>query len=116
MNGIVLRKLEIPEIEVLQTELFNFLSYKNASLPHLNKRENEFFDTLLMIDISQKMYYSFRGKIEKTKALEANINLSCSEAVILLSCCNFSKTVRNDFQKFVMHKVSTLLHQQLINF
>jgi hypothetical protein len=115
MKPISLKKMEVVEIEVLQQALMNMLTYKNAYYSIVDTDSNEYYDTILLIDVLQKLYYNFRGKIEKTSKTTANLNLSCSEAVVILMCCNFDKSIRNDFEKFVTQKIGSLLHQQLIS-
>lgn len=109
---LTLNKLEIVEIQILQLQLQNFISFKNASL---DKSSDDYFDSILIIDIASDLYYNFRGKIEKTNKTMANLNLKHSEAVVLLLCCNNTKTLRNDYDNFVVQKTSTLIHQQLFN-
>jgi hypothetical protein len=115
MKQISLKKIEIVEIQVLQSELLNFLTYKNYDLQMIDKSSNDFYDAVLIIDILQKLYYNFRSKIEKTTKTTANLNLSCSEAVILVLCCNFNKTIRANYDAFVMQKTLGLIHKQLID-
>lgn len=114
MTKIALKKLEIAEIQVLQSELVNYMTYKNASLITY-KGTNVFFDAVLLIDISQKMVYNFRSKIERTSKSVANLNLEPAEAVVLLQCCCNAATMRTGFEQHVMQKFAALLHKELIN-
>lgn len=113
MKTIKLKKIEITEIGILQKELFNFLSYKNASFIHKNIHENSYFDSILLIDIAQKMYYSFRSKIEKINTSFSSLNLSCSEAIVLLQCCNDKSQFTDEQTKFVLEKFQSLLYKEL---
>lgn len=115
MRTVKLSKIEIVEIKVLQSELQNYLSYKDASLSSNVRNVEAYFETLLVIDILQKLYYNFRGKIEKTTNNHASLNLSVSEAVMLLQCCNSRLTIQDNYDRFVMQKISALLHKELIN-
>ena len=115
MKTVKLTKIEIVEIEVLQSQLQNYLTYKNATLPASSLNTVAYFETLLVIDLLQKLYYNFRSKIERTAKTHSSLNFSISEAVILLQCCNSVLTMQNDYEKFVQHKISGLLHKELIN-
>lgn len=115
MKTVTLSKLEIVEIEALQRQLDNFITYKNASIRYMNRNDNKFYDAILMIDILQKLFYSFRSKIEKTTKTTASLTLSVSEAVMILQVCNSALTMQDDYERFVMQKSSGLIHQQLMN-
>ncbi|HLF51882.1 hypothetical protein [Flavobacterium sp.] len=115
MRNIALKKIEIVEIQVLQNELLNFLTYQSYEVQMIDKTDNKFLDCVLITDILQKLYYSFRSKIEKTSKAYATINLSPSEAVILILCCNSTNTIRGDFEKFVLQKTSDLIHWHLMS-
>ena len=114
MRKISLKKLEISEIRILQDELINFITYKNAVLLPL-KNTDGYFDAVLLIDIAQKIAFSFRGKIERTTKTTANLNLEPAEACVLLQCCCNYQTLRTGFEEFVMKKYAGLLHKELIN-
>jgi hypothetical protein len=115
MRKVTLSKLEIVEIEVLQDQLNNFLSYKNSCIGGMDKNSNGYYDTLLLVDILHRLFFSFRGKIEKSTKNVASLILTVSEAVIILQVCNTSLTIRSDYEKHVMSKTSNLIHEQLIN-
>jgi len=113
MKAIELKKVEVVEIQVLQKEVQKFLTYKNATI---SATDIDFFDSLLVIDVLQRLYYNFRGKIERTSRIEANLKLQVSEGCILLLCCTFNQSLRNEYDTFVMRKFSALLDQQLKKF
>jgi len=115
MTTVKLKKIEIAEIEVLQGELLNFLTLKNARLGFLQKTENEYFDTLLTVDILQKLYYNFRGKIEKVSKTLGSLTLTVSESVMLMQVCSESATLQSDYCRHVLQKFLNLLFNELIN-
>ncbi len=113
MKNIKIKKLELVELEVIHSELLNFITYQNTMLPKW-KTWNQYYDCLLLLDIATKVYYSFRSKIEKTTG-STNISLSPSEAITLLQCCNRVSASRNGYASHCMQKISVLLHGELIN-
>ena len=113
MKTIKLKKIEIIEIEILQKELFNFLTFKNSQFIHKSIHDNSYFDTILLIDIAQKMYYNFRGKIEKINTSFSSLHLTCSEAIVLLQCCNDKSQFTDEPTKFVLEKFQSLIFKEL---
>ena len=114
MRSIKINKVEIVEIEVLQSELLNFITQKNATLLR-EKHSNDVFDLILVIDVAQKLFVAFRSKIERANKAIANITFAPNEAVVLLKVCNDRSTARSQYESFVMHKFMTLIHQEVIN-
>lgn len=112
MKAIELKKVEMVDLEVLQQEVQNFLTYKSSNIKATN---SDYLDSLLVIDVLQRLYYNFRGKIERTARNEANLKLQVSDACVLLLCCTFNSSLRNEYDGFVMKKFSRLIHEQLIN-
>lgn len=111
MKSIKLNKIDVADIEVLQVELNYFAGCQSLMLDATKK---DYFDKILLVDISQKLFYSFRNKIERTSRHGANLILTASESCILLMCCNLTRN-RSDHQKHVVSKIGALLHEQLIN-
>ena len=48
MKKIVLKKIELTEIQLILAEILNFVTYKNAELTHLDRSSNEFFSENLL--------------------------------------------------------------------
>ncbi|HEX8269786.1 MAG TPA: hypothetical protein VF581_07830 [Flavobacterium sp.] len=114
MKSIVLKKIELVEIEVLQKELINFITHRNATLLR-DKHTDRYFDSILLLDIATKLVWNFRDRIEKTTKQVGNLKLTVSEAVTLLQCCNSVATLRNDYENYCMNKIAAMLHQELTN-
>jgi|GEM_PF-2863309 len=114
MRKISIKRIEIQEIDVLQTELLNYITMKSATMIP-TKNTDLYFQNLLLMEIAQEMYYSFRGKVERANKSIATLNCSVKEAVVLLQVCNDRSTIRDGFEKFVMQKFIGLIHKELIN-
>lgn len=113
MKTITINKLDISEVEAMRDHLNDYITYKNASLDR--KDFGKYANNLLLIDVAQKMYYSFRGKVEKASKNLVNFKLSISESVILLDCCVNCLAYKNDFEKFTIEKIKNILHKEIIN-
>lgn len=114
MKAITLSKIELSEIEVLQQEVEFFSRWKSNGL-QVNKNPVTYFNNLLLVDVSQRLFYNFRSKVEKLTRTTVTLKLSVSEAVVLLECCLFTDSIRTEFETYTMQKISRLLHQELVN-
>ncbi|MFN4026455.1 MAG: hypothetical protein ACK4IZ_03315 [Flavobacterium sp.] len=112
MKKVVIKKLEKPEIEVIQEQLQIFASilsqkFKNASI-------YDFLDCIIAVDISTQLYYILRNKIEKDNVFQ-NLTLTLSQASIISKASNFNEldSFKTDYSKNVMLKISNNIDQQL---
>jgi hypothetical protein len=72
MIKISLKNIELSELAVIQEELQNFISYKNQQIFFL-KNSPAYFEQIMLLDIGQRMYYSFRAKIENCTKTTASL-------------------------------------------
>ena len=110
---IVLKKIKKENLVIIQSELLKFIRHKVDNISHCNDYE-KYCNDIIVIDVLQSMFYTFRTKIENPKNL-SNISLSPSQAVILLFCCQWKREDRTDEQEFAMQTISDVLHERLIN-
>lgn len=118
MQKIKLEKIELAEINCLKNELNIFYTFKENMLTHI--RDNELlFNEMLIVDVARDLYFQFGNKLVNNfrnhgKGI-ANITLSVKDAVILLACCSFNNSLRNEFENYVTGKFIRLLDQKLKN-
>lgn len=110
---ITLKKIRIADLEIIQSELLKFIRYKVDNISNCNDYE-KYCNDIIVIDILQSMFYTFRTKIENPKKV-SNIAFTPSQAVILLFCCQWQRNDRTEEQKFTIQTISDLLHEKLIN-
>jgi len=110
---IILKKIKKENIVIIQSELLKFIRHKVDNISNCNDYE-KYCNDIIVIDVLQSMFYTFRTKIESQKGF-LNIALSPSQAVILLFCCQWKREDRTEEQKFIMQTISDALHEKLIN-
>jgi hypothetical protein len=110
---IVLKKIKKENIVIIQTELLKFIRHKVDNISNCNDYE-KYCNDIIVIDVLQSMFYTFRTKIENPKKV-SSIAFTPSQAVILLFCCQWKSNDRTEEQKFTMQTISDLLHEKLIN-
>ena len=113
---IKLQKIEVTEIESLQKLLCNFIALTSYRIGIYVRGSEEYLNDLLLLEISQKMFYTFRSKVEKgCNKNTRNITLSVSEAVILFKCCTDSMNNFTPYETYIQEKYKNELHKQLVN-
>lgn len=113
---IKLQKIEVTEIESLQNLLHNFISLTSHRIRVYVIGSEEYLNELLLLEISKKMFYTFRNKVEKgCNKNTRNITLSISEAVILFKCCTDAMFHFTPYEKYIQEKYKNELHKQLVN-
>jgi len=110
---ITLKKIKLVDIEIIQSELLKFIRHKVDNIAHCKDYE-KYCNDIVVIDVLQSMFYTFRTKIENSKKV-SNIAFTPSQAVILLFCCQWKRNDRTEEQQFTMQTISDLLHEKLIN-
>ena len=114
MRKIKITKIEVVELEVLQGQLVNFITYKNSILLGL-KNTDQYFSSVLLIDISRNLALAFRRLIENNNTGLATLNLSASEACVLMQCTSNNSKYTSHFENYVMQKFTGILHKELTN-
>lgn len=110
---IALKKIRIADIEIIQSELLKFIRHKVDNIAHCKDYE-KYCNDIIVIDTLQSMFFIFRTKIENNKPV-TNISLSPTQSVILLYCCQWERTERNQEQRITMQMISDTIHQKLTN-
>lgn len=112
MKKVVLKKLEKPEIEVIQEQLQIFASISSRKLK--NASVYDFWNLIIAVDISTHLYYILRTKIEKDTVFQT-LTLTLSQASIISKASNFQEldSFKTDYSKNVMLKISNNIDQQL---
>lgn len=111
MKNIRITKLEIPEIQVMQEELFRFIARENANLKYSNP---DFYSRLLLLDIAHRLHKYFRTRIEQD-AKVLILNCSVSEAILLLQVCNDADAQQTAYTAHTLRKFSSILEENMIN-
>ena len=116
MKMIKLKKFDVKEINVLKNATFYFLSKKNTNLRQLSTNNpNEFLNRLLLIDISQRLFYFFRGKTESLKT-EFSLSFSISEAIVMMQICDeFGTYLSDEFYQHTLRQAKELIFNEIIN-
>jgi len=109
---ITLKKLKIVDIEIIQSELLQFIRNKVDNISHCKDYE-KYCNDIIVIDTLQSMFYIFRAKIESKKT-DSNITLTPTQSVILLYCCQWERKERTQEQKIVMQTTSDIIHERLV--
>ncbi|CAM3967917.1 hypothetical protein FLCU109888_11465 [Flavobacterium cucumis] len=117
MSSISIKKIEIAEVETLQLLLENFVSLTNYRIGMYQKCSDEHISNLLILEVSRKLYFSLRNKIERTSKNKnlVSINLSITDAIVLLKCCTDKLNNCNDYEKYVQNKFKDLIFKEIIN-
>lgn len=110
---ISIKKVKIVDLEIMQSELLQFIRYKIDNLAHCNDYQN-YCNDIIAIDTLQGMFFLFRTKIE-SKNPKPNLTLSPTQAVVLLFCAQWQREQRTQEQRITMQSVSNLLHEKLVN-
>ncbi|WP_395044606.1 hypothetical protein [Flavobacterium sp.] len=113
MMRIIVKKVKRENLEIIQSELFNFLGYKIDNLPSSIDYQS-YCNDVLVIDLLQGLFHLLRRKIESQRTY-SNLILSPSQGVILLYCHQWQTNSRSEQNAFVMQRVSDAIHQNLIN-
>ena len=110
---IKLISIEQSEMNVLLDLTHKYVVITNETI---RTNQDNYFDGLIKLDLSNSIFKTLKDKIEKTKKHKpANISLSISQSVILLDICQNNDTAKNEFDKYVATKIINQLHCQLIN-
>lgn len=112
MKTIDLNQIKPDEVEVLQNELEQYSNIEKLGLHHWGT--NDFLNALLTVEISLKLWFMLRSRLE-SKSKTYNLKLRISEAVIILKCCQWPRSLRNDYERNVTEKFKGLLAEQLMN-
>lgn len=115
MKEVKLNKVTEQELSVLQSELhrYNTVISTNFKQPEF---AGQFFDLIMLIDITFRLWYSFHLKITKgSPAKGFSISLKPFEAVALLKCCmnRVENDARDTFTYHVKEKYKRIIDQQL---
>lgn len=107
-------------IGIKQSEINTLLDltsqYMIATDETIRLNQENYFDGLIKLDLSNSIYKVLNGKIEKSKISKPmNISFSISQSVILLDICQNKETIKNEFEQYVTTKTINQLHGQLIN-
>lgn len=103
---ISVKKIRHKELEALQEELKAFIIHLNFQL------KTDFLNAMISIDISGKLFYKFRNKLEYQKEFYT-ISFSMSEAATILKCCNYDNPDRSVYTRNVLTKFNLDLDQKL---
>lgn len=110
MKKFTLHHLCKEEITVLQDTLF---SYQNSQEMRMKTAQN-FYDSILLMDISFTLWLTFRSRLEKEQPKKGHrLTIRASEAVVLLKVCNSDINNDNIYCKNVKLKIASSLDQQL---
>ena len=110
---ITLKKIKTADIEIIQSELLQFMRYKIDNLAHCNDYQN-YCNDIIAIDTLQNLFFLCRTKIEG-KNNKSNFTLSPTQAVVLLFCAQWQRQERTQEQRITMQGISALLHEKLVN-
>ena len=110
MKTIKITKVTNEEVQTLQNELHHFQNTLTSTL----KNQQAFIDAIIYIDLSLRLWFNFRNKIEKEEPKNGyTITLKTSEAAILLKTCLWQNPNNGTFERNVKTKYSSYLDQQL---
>lgn len=110
---IALKKIKIADLEIIQSELLKFIRNKVDNIAHCKDYQN-YCNDIIVIDTLQSMFLTLRTKIESKKKV-SNLNLTPTQSVILLFCCQWKREDRTQEQRITMQMVSDVLHEKLVN-
>lgn len=110
---IKLISIELSEMNVLLDLTHKYMTITNETI---RTNQDNYFDGLIKLDLSNSIFKTIKNKIEKTKKYKpANIFISISQSVILLDICQNNDLIKNEFEIYVTTKTINQLHGQLIN-
>jgi hypothetical protein len=115
MKLISLAKIEIVEVEVLQYRLNDFLNSKNESFGNIQVLSNDYFLAIILIENAKSLFLNFRSKVEKHNKRICTINLTCTEAVVLLQVCCFFENSSVGYEKHTLLKIKNHIFNQFVN-
>lgn len=110
---IALKKIKRTDFEIIQLELQKFIRSKIDNMPHC-KDYTTYCNDIIIIDTLQSMFYIFRSKLESNKEV-MSLSLTPTQSVILLFCCGWETSQRDQETRIVMQMLSDTLHEKLVN-
>ncbi|HMI08113.1 MAG TPA: hypothetical protein VK528_11240 [Flavobacterium sp.] len=113
MRKITIKKVKLKECEILQKELNTFIVNKSSGLLAV-RHTNQWYTDLLLMDIAQKIYYSFRSRIENATQF-STLSFAANEAITLIQVILSANHHRESEESFVLDKFKNILHESLIN-
>jgi hypothetical protein len=109
LKKITLTDISLTEVQILQNEVHLFTHYIQN-----NKLKEDFLNSIISLDISFKIWYFLRTRVESNKK-EFRLNFNLSEAATIMKCCNYNHNQRDDLDRITMLKISAQIDQQLKN-
>ena len=110
MKQIILTKVTNEEIQVMQEQIYKYSETLRWSLKTYDVEE--FLNAITAIDLSYRLWYTFRKRVEGNQ-LRNTIRLKVSDAAVLLKCFMWPGEGRNEFEKNVALKYKGIIDHQL---
>lgn len=109
--------MEFTELHILKEEILVFVNYQQE-LINRTMDISEKYNRIILHNIGRNLFFCFGNKcvnnLKSHGKTHCTFSVSIAEAAFLQFVCSFP-TLRNDYQKFVMDKVSSLVDEKINN-
>lgn len=110
MTQVKLTQVSLDEVKVLQNELQLFGEWQKLGFNYWSNED--FYNAIATVDVALRMYFFLRTRIESGKS-KFTISFKISDAVVILKCCHWRRSERNDYEKIITLKYQDIIDQKL---